>query len=83
MKKVQTKVDEGMAWLHKKMQEFGNTAKHQTPKTSPTEILAEKKVQNLFVFLLWPQGTYREQPGHSEVRGSPEGCYKGTITLKV
>jgi len=43
MKKVQTKVDEGMAWLTKKMQEFGNTAKHQTPKTPPTEILAEKK----------------------------------------
>ena len=58
MKKVQTKVDEGMAWLTKKMQEFGNTAKHQTPKTPPTEILAEKKVNILLAFNLWPHSTH-------------------------
>ena len=44
MKKVQKKIDEGMTWLNKKMHEFQNTAKHQTPTVSPSQIRAEKKV---------------------------------------
>ena len=44
MNKVQKKIDEGMTWLNKKMQEFQNTPKQQTPTVSPSQIQTEKKV---------------------------------------
>ena len=44
MAKVQNKVEEGMSWLNKRMQEFQKTLKHQTPTVSPSQILNEKKV---------------------------------------